>query len=112
LKVLFADNGRILGCGHEICFGEILLHLTNVSLIRFIDCCLNLKNSPFDHNGILWVNLMVLIPTIPLWLHPAVMVPRNRTKQLRRPSKWHKLRDGVLVRLLSMFAIIILTFTC
>ncbi|KXN90402.1 hypothetical protein AN958_04271, partial [Leucoagaricus sp. SymC.cos] len=35
-KVLFADNGRVLSCGHEICF----------------DCCLNLSNSPFDHNGI------------------------------------------------------------
>ncbi|KAF5353246.1 hypothetical protein D9756_007899 [Leucocoprinus leucothites] len=35
-EMLFADNGRILSCGHEICF----------------DCSLNLKNSLFDHNGI------------------------------------------------------------
>ncbi|KAJ3569137.1 hypothetical protein NP233_g5248 [Leucocoprinus birnbaumii] len=35
-ELLFSDNGRILSCGHEMCF----------------DCCLNLKNSPFDHNGI------------------------------------------------------------
>ncbi|EKM76597.1 hypothetical protein AGABI1DRAFT_78341 [Agaricus bisporus var. burnettii JB137-S8] len=34
--MLLADNGRILGCGHEICF----------------DCTLNLKNSAFEHDGI------------------------------------------------------------
>ncbi|KAK7452108.1 hypothetical protein VKT23_012213 [Stygiomarasmius scandens] len=31
-----ADKGRILGCGHEVCF----------------DCVLDLRNSPIEHNGI------------------------------------------------------------
>ncbi|KAF9451016.1 hypothetical protein P691DRAFT_773496 [Macrolepiota fuliginosa MF-IS2] len=34
--LLLPDNGRVLSCGHEICF----------------DCSLTLKNSAFEHNGI------------------------------------------------------------
>ncbi|ESK86005.1 snf2 family dna-dependent atpase [Moniliophthora roreri MCA 2997] len=34
--MLLKENGRVLDCGHEICF----------------DCTLDLKNSPIDHDGI------------------------------------------------------------
>jgi hypothetical protein len=62
------DNGRVLACGHEICFG--MTSAPFVALCRptsdyFIDCLLDLRNSPIAHDGILYVS--PLIPTSQSW---------------------------------------------
>lgn len=52
-EVLLPDNGRIVSCGHEICFGMPSLSVVDAAYLIGTDCSLNLKNSAFDHDGIL-----------------------------------------------------------
>jgi hypothetical protein len=67
--VFMNDSGRVLACGHEICFGRFsqLLHtklvlVTNFALI--VDCSLELRNSDFVHNGELCVLNNVTVKAI------------------------------------------------
>ena len=50
------DNGRVLGCSHEIC----------------VDCLLQLRGAPITHDGQLYVSTRSCVP--PSHIHAAVMV--------------------------------------
>ncbi|KAG2117059.1 SNF2 family N-terminal domain-containing protein [Suillus discolor] len=55
-KDLYVNNaGRVLTCGHEICFGQWTLIMPSLSCfdrgLVSLDCMLMLSNSPITHNG-------------------------------------------------------------
>jgi hypothetical protein len=54
--VCTTDSGRILECGHEICFGGFLFRLSRIVLLTsVIDCVLELKNQPLTATGEVYV---------------------------------------------------------
>ncbi|KAG9217670.1 hypothetical protein CCMSSC00406_0003641 [Pleurotus cornucopiae] len=50
---LYANgSGRIIECGHELCFGIIALFINGLLCSRTIDCLLELSNAAVTHDGI------------------------------------------------------------
>lgn len=52
--MLLGDNGRIVGCGHEICAGKSTRVAVRPVTDRFgADCVEVIMHEPVQHNGIL-----------------------------------------------------------
>jgi hypothetical protein len=46
------DSGRVLACGHEICFGKNAVIIYQLFLtIRRPDCLMDISNAPPAHDG-------------------------------------------------------------
>lgn len=81
--VFMNDSGRVLACGHQICF----------------DCTLDLRNSPIAHDGVLYVVKVIPHQRRVSNLLLAAMAVRRRTLRLRKNTKLLLRRDIDLVSL-------------
>lgn len=60
-NIVFAStHGRILSCGHEMCFGMCLSCDIQAQLIGCTDCTLDLRNAPINNTRELCVVLCLI----------------------------------------------------
>lgn len=87
--VFVNDSGRVLGCGHEICFGECSRNPERDTHLMFYqpDCSLDLSNAPPAHDGILYVRAVDLLRPSSSVSCTAAKVTSRRTSGLRKTSK-------------------------